>query len=316
MITKEMLTGDAILGTLTEEQMNAITTLSKNDEEAVIGGRFREVYNRLDETIARETGIARDGDEKTYNYLERAAKQLAAKANSVDGLNAKVNELTRERDRYKKAVEEGAADEQLKKQLSQAQADLANVRTMYDELKNESDAMKQQHATEMLGLQVDNEIRGAVGGIKFKAEFPKQVTDTILQQAIGKVKGMNPEFIDDGQGGKRLVFKNPDGSEMRNPDKRLEPYTAGELLTKELKSMGVLDEGRKAAGGGTSPSAGGGNGGGQVAVDISMARTQTEAQEIIAKQLMQQGMTNGSKEFQEAMTQAWKDNNVTSLPIQ
>lgn len=314
MITKEMLTGDAVLGTLTEEQMDAITTLSKNVEEAVIGGRFREVYNRLDETIARETGIARDGDEKTYNYLERAAKQLAAKANSVDGLNAKVNELTRERDRYKKAVEEGAADEQLKKQLSQAQADLTNVRTMYDELKNENDTMKQQHATEMLGLQVDNEIRGAVGGIKFKAELPKQVTDTILQQAIGKVKGMNPEFIDDGQGGKRLVFKNPDGSEKRNPDNRLEPYTAGELLTKELKAMGVLDEGRKAAGGGTTPNAGGG--GGQVAVDISMARTQTEAQEIIAKQLMQQGMTNGSKEFQEAMTKAWKDNNVSSLPIQ
>ena len=109
MITKEMLTADTVLGSLTEEQMNAICTLSKNDEDAVIGGRFREVYNQLDETIARETGIARNGDEKTYNYLERAAKALAAKANSVEGLNVKINELTRERDRFKKAVEEGAA---------------------------------------------------------------------------------------------------------------------------------------------------------------------------------------------------------------
>ena len=71
-----------------------------------IGNRFREVYNRLDETIARETGVARDGDEKTYNYLERAARLLAGKANSVEGLNTKIHDLTAERDKLKKAIEE------------------------------------------------------------------------------------------------------------------------------------------------------------------------------------------------------------------
>ena len=317
MITKEMLTNDTVLGTLTEDQMNAIMTLSRNDEESVIGNRFREVYNQLDATIAKETGIARNGDEKTYLYLERAAKTLAAKANSVDGLQTKINELTRERDKFKKAVEDGVADDQLKKQLAQAQTDLENVRKQYETLKGESDALKVQHANELLGLQVDNDIRGAVSGIKFKQEFPQQVTQTILQQTIDKVKGMNPEYVDDGKGGKTLVFKGADGAIMRNPDNRLEPFTAGELLTKELKAMGILDEGRKATGAGTMPPAGGGTGaGGGVTVDISMARTQTEAQDIIARQLMQQGMTNGSKEFQEAMTQAWQDNNVKSLPIQ
>ena len=315
MITREMLTNDTVLGTLTEEQINAITTLSKNDEEAVIGGRFREVYNQLDETIARETGIARNGDEKTYLYLERAAKTLAAKANSVEGLNTKINELTRERDRWKKTAEEGAADEQLKKQLTQAQTDLNSVRSQYDTLKQENDTLRQQHASEILGLQIDSEIKGAVAGLRFKAEYPKQLTDTILQQTIGRIKGMNPEYVDDGNGGKRLVFKGTDGAIMRNPDQHLDPYTAGDLLAKELKAMGVLDEGRKGAGGGTGAPAGDGGGGG-IAVDISMARTQTEAQDIIARQLMQQGMTNGSKEFQEAMTKAWKENNVSNLPIQ
>lgn len=314
MITREMLTGDTALGSLSEEQINAIVTLSKNDEEAVIGARFREVYNRLDETIARETGVARNGDEKTYNYLERAAKQLFEKASTVDGLNVKINELTRERDKLKKAVEDGVADEQLKKQLSQAQADLENVRQQYDTLKGESDQMKVQHAQELLGLQVDNEIRGAMGGIRFKAEFPQAVTDTILNQAIAKIKGMNPEFIDDGKGGKTLVFKNQDGSVLRNDQNHLNPYTAGELLTKELRTMGILDEGRQAAGGGTGAPSGGGGGGS--AVSILNARTQTEAQEAIHAQLMQQGLINGSREYQDAMTQAWKDNNVASLPIQ
>ena len=314
MITKEMLTADTVLGSLTEEQMNAICTLSKNDEDAVIGGRFREVYNQLDETIARETGIARNGDEKTYNYLERAAKALAAKANSVEGLNVRINELTRERDKFKKAVEEGAADEQLKKQLAQAQADLDNVRKQYDTLKTETDTMKVQHAQELMGLQVDNEIRSAMGGIKFKAEFPQAVTDTIVNQAIAKIKGMKPEFIDDGKGGKVLVFKGDDDAIMRNPDNHLNPFTAGELITKELKAMGIVDEGRKAAGGGTEPA--GGAGGGGAVVDITMARTQTEAQEIIARTLMQQGLVNGSDEFQAKMDEAWRENNVASLPIQ
>lgn len=315
MITKEMLTADTVLGSLTEEQMNAICTLSKNDEDAVIGGRFREVYNQLDETIARETGIARNGDEKTYNYLERATKALAAKANSVEGLNVRINELTRERDKFKKAVEEGAADEQLKKQLAQAQTDLENVRKQYDTLKTEADTMKVQHAQELMGLQVDNEIRSAMGGIKFKAEFPQAVTDTIVNQAIAKIKGMKPEFIDDGKGGKVLVFKGDDDAIMRNPDNHLNPFTAGELITKELKAMGIVDEGRQAAGAGSKPNVGGAGGGGAV-VDITMARTQTEAQEIIARTLMQQGFVNGSDEFQAKMDEAWRENNVASLPIQ
>ena len=98
MITNEMIAADAVLSGLTDEQKNAITLLSKNDEEAVIGNRFREVYNQMDATIAKATGVPRNGDEKTYLYLERAANILAEKANSVDGLNTKIAELTKERD--------------------------------------------------------------------------------------------------------------------------------------------------------------------------------------------------------------------------
>jgi hypothetical protein len=315
MITVEMLTNDTVLGSLTDEQKQAIATLSKNDEEVVIGGRFREVYNQLDETIARETGIARNGDEKTYLYLERAARELAAKANSVEGLNNKVSELTRERDRLKKVIEDGSQDPALKKQLDQAQADLENVRKEYDTLKQSTDQMRQQHAAEMLGLQVDNELRGAMGGLRFKAEFPQAVTDTILKQAIEKVKGMNPEFIDNGQGGKKLIFRNADGSEMRNAENRLEPYTAAELLAKELKAMGVLDEGRQQQGGGTKPVQQS-SGGASTVYDIGMARTQAEAYEVIATQLMRQGMTNGSKEFDKAIKEAMSADNVRALPIQ
>ena len=312
MITVEMLAADAALAGLTHEQKNAIALMSKNDEEVVIGNRFREVYNKLDETIARETGIARNGDEKTYLYLERAAKELATKANSVEGLNTKIADLSKERDRLKEQIAKGG-DEALRKQLEQATKDLDGVRKQYDTLKADFDKAKTDHAAELFGIQIDNVLAGAQAGLKFKPEFPQAATDTLLAQALAKVKGMNPDFIDDGKGGKRLVFKGENGEIARDPENHLEPYTAEALLKKELRAMGILDEGRRAAGSGTEPPKNPQQGG--VPVDLSMARTQQEADNIIHGQLNAQGLVRGSKKYQEAYDAAWKENNIISLPV-
>lgn len=314
MITKEMIAADAALNGLTEEQQNALITMSRNDEEQVIGNRFREVYNQLDATIAKATGVARNGDEKTYLYLERAANILAEKANSVDGLNTKITELTKERDNLQKAVEKGG-DAELKRQLAQATTDLNAVRQQYDTLKGDYDKMKDGHAAELMGIRIENVLTGAKAGLKFKAEFPQAAVDTLVSQAVATVKGMSPEFIDDGKGGQRLVFKGQGGEIVRNPENHLEPYTAEELLKKELRTMGILDEGRQQTGGGTQPPQPQ-QGGSTIPVDVSQARTQREADDIIHNQLNAQGLVRGSKAYQEAYNQAWKDNNVSKLPTQ
>lgn len=314
MITNEMLQQQEALAGLTDAQREAIVTLSKNDEESVIGARFREVYNRLDETIARETGISRDGDEKTYNYLERAARQLAGKANSVEGLNTKIHDLTAERDRLKKAIEDGTGDEKLRKELSQAQKDLDSIKNQYNTLKADYDKQKTDHAAELINFRIDNEIASAQGGIKFKAELPETATSVLLAQAIGKIKAIKHEVIDDGKGGQMLRFLDENGAVMRNPENVMEPYTIAELLKRELKQMGVLDEGRQQPGIGTNPPVTRTQEG-AIVIDLAGVKTQTEAQELIAQTLMKQGLTNGSKAFQEAMNKAWADNNISALPI-
>ena len=313
MITVEMLAADAALAGLTDEQKNAIALMSKNDEEVVIGNRFREVYNKLDETIARETGIARNGDEKTYLYLERAAKELATKANSVEGLNTKIADLSKERDRLKEQIAKGG-DEALRKQLEQATKDLDGVRKQYDTLKADFDKAKTDHAAELFGIQIDNVLAGAQAGLKFKPEFPQAATDTLLAQALAKVKGMNPDFIDDGKGGKRLVFKGENGEIARDPENHLEPFTAEALLKKELRAMGILDEGRRAAGVSTTQPQQQQQQG--AAVDLSLARNQQEADDILRKQLGAQGLIRGTKKYQEAYDAAWKEHNIIALPIQ
>ena len=308
-----LLQQDALAG-LTDAQREAICLLSKNDEEAVIGNRFRDVYNQLDATIARETGIQRNGDEKTYLYLERAARELAGKANSVDGLNTKIHDLTAERDRLKKAIEDNTGDEKLRKDYAQAVKDLEAIKAQYNTLKADFDKQKDDHVKELMNFRLDNEIAGAKGGIKFKADLPETATSVLLEQAIAKVKAMKHEFVDDGKGGQRLIFQDENGAIMRNAEKQLEPYTIGDLLNKELKQMGVLDEGRQQQGGGTNPPKVVKTGEG-IVIDLTGVRTKTEANELITQTLMKQGITNGSKEFQEAMTKAWKDNNIDSLPF-
>lgn len=314
MITQEMLGQQEALKGLTAEQVEAITTLSKNDEEAVIGNRFREVYNRLDETIATTTGIARNGDEKTYNYLERAAKAVKAEADKVAGLQTKVNELTNEKARLERAIAESAADEQTKKQLAQAQKDLTSIKEQFNTLKAEKDALQVQHVKELLDVRVDNELAQAMAGIKLKGDLPEQAVRTLVQQTMQHIKGMNPEYVDNGNGGKTLVFKDAQGAVLRNAENGLNPMTAGELLTRELKTMGIVDE-RKAAGGGTEPPKPNG-GGADEPIAVTGARTQQEANEMITQTLLKRGMINGSKQFQEALSKAWADNNVRSLPMQ
>ena len=124
---------------------------------------------------------------------------------------------------------------------------------------------------------------------------------------------MNPEYIDDGNGGKVLAFME-NGTPRRNPENNLRPFTAAELVAKELSAMGVLETGRKQEGAGSHEEQGGG---GSHLADLSGARTQDEAHEVIAKQLMAQGLVNGSKAFEDAMNKAWKDNHdaIKALPV-
>ena len=313
-LKKDVLKANAVLSGLTDEQIAAIETLSANDENTVIGNRIGEIYREMDGKIATITGIQRDGDEKTYNYLERAAKGLKDSAAEVGTLKQSVADLTKEKTRLEKAIADGSTDAETKKALEQTKKDLTAVTKQFTDLKTDYDKAKEAHQSELFGVRVENALSVATSGVKFKADLPPTVTTVLLQQATAKIKGMNPEYIDDGKGGKTLAFKDETGAIMRNPENQLNPYTATDLLTRELKTMGVLDEGRQQGGGGTQPPAGGSGGTGGATLDVSGAKTRVEAHEAITTNLLSQGLTVGSEQFDTAMTQAWKDNNVGALP--
>lgn len=309
MLTIELLKANTQTAGLSEEQMNAVLEMSRNDESAVIGQKTGEIYGGLDADILAASGMSKDGTEKTYDYAKRVISTIKGQAG--DAIK-QVAELSKEKARLEKVIAEGGADAETKKALSKATADLANVTKEYTELKSEFDTAKAEHEKALFGMKLDSEFAKATSGIKLKADLPASVSAIVMEQAIAKVKAMNPEYIDDGNGGKVLAF-NENGSTMRNPENNLRPYTATELIERELRTMGVIETGRKQTGAGTKsiqPQGG-------TAVDLSGARTQDEAHEIIARQLMAQGKINGSKEFSDALAEAWKANKdvIKALPL-
>lgn len=311
MLTREIITANAALSGLTDEQITAIVTLSQNDENSVIAKKTGEIYGALDNDVLEVSGIAKNGTEKTYEYTKRVIKEIKAKADDAAKLQGQIDSLTKEKVRLEKAIADGSADAETAKALKQAKADLASITTQYNELNTKYNNAVADHEKEIFGIKVDNALQSASAGLKFKAGLPESVTRVILSQAAEKVKAMRPEAIDDGKGGKVIVFKGEDGAILRNPNNQLNPYTAAELLTKELEAMDVLDKGRKQQGGGTGNSGGSGDG---KAIDVTGAKTRTEAYDMIAASLMSQGMTVGSAQFDAAMSQAWKDNNIAALP--
>ena len=316
-LTTELLNANAATAALTDEQKNAIVEMSKNDETAVIGQKTGEIYGGLDADILAASGIAKNGAEKTYDYAKRVIGTMKEQAGNATQLQSQISDLTKEKARLEKVIADGGADAETKKALAQAKADLANVTKEYTDLKTKFDSSESEHAKQLLDVRMDSEFAKAGAEIKFKADLPQSVTSVLLNQAIAKVKGMSPEYIDDGTGAgtKVLAFKDSTGAIMRNPETNLNPFTASELVKKELQTMGVLDSGRKQTGAGSDAGQGTGDGG---SVDISGARTQAEATDMISKGLLAQGLTIGSNEYQKAFDEAWK-NNITvlkALPIQ
>ena len=99
-------------------------------------------------------------------------------------------------------------------------------------------------------------------------------------------------------------------------DTKLNNLTVADMLTAELEKMQVLDTGRRqgGAGGNGNLQGGGGNG---ATIDLGMARTRSEATDIIEKQLMSQGHAKTDADWGTLFNKAYDDNAsvIDNLPL-
>lgn len=303
MLTKEMLTADETLKGLSDDQVTAIVTLSKNDEDAVFGAKFSEIHNNLDGIVREVTGQDKGGTEKTSDYIRRMLTEQKSAVETMQGerdtFRTKVGELEQQ-------IAGGSADKELIK--SQA-ATIESLREQYNTVKSEKESMETRYTSQIAEMKIRSAIEGSLGGIVMKEGYSEEALGVLRRQAVETVRGMRPEFTT-VDGTETLVFHDEKGAEMRNPDNKQNLYTAKELLTKVLTGYGVVeDEQRRGGGGGRGSRR-------SSSVGIGTARTQTEAMDAIREALSAKGLSAGSAAWQTEFDQMWVDNKVDDLPLQ
>lgn len=314
MLTQEMIKQSPVLSGLTEEQLKALTEMSRNDENTVIGTRIGALHGQYDNDILTISGIKKNDSEKSYDYLKRVLTEYKSKTDVSEPLKKQLEEANLKIADLQSKIEKGSSDKELTQQLNDTKS---LVEQLQGQLKKKDKELSDNKANfdEMLkNTHVDYAFSAATTGLKFKEGITKPIQETLLSAAKSEVlaKG-KPDFIDDGNGGKRLVLRGADGNILNNPKNNLNPYTIEELVM-ETSIKDVIDNSKTVRGGGTK-----GNGSsdnkGNMPLDLSVYRTQLEADKAIETHLLQNGYTRDSLEFSEELVKIRTEGKVNELPI-
>ena len=313
MLTIEMLKQNTELASLTDVQLNAIAEMSRNDENTVIGTKIGALHGQYDADIFGITGIAKNGGEKSYDYAKRVLNDYKSKLEGTKDLQTKLDAANAKVVELQDKLAKGAGDETLKQQLKDAKAQVTQLQTQLQAKETEFNTKEAEFNKQLKDVHVDYAFQAATAGLKFKGGITEPIQKTLLDAAKAEIlaKG-TPDFVDDGQGGKKLVIRGTDGNILNNPKNNLNPYTLQELVM-ETALKDILDTGRKQTGGGTGGFQGQGGQGGTL--DLTGVRTQLEADKAIEAYLLANGLTRDSAEFGEKLTEMRNENNVAALPI-
>lgn len=314
MLTIEMLRQSSALAGLTDAQFTAIAEMSKNDENTVIGTKIGALHGQYDTDILGITGIKKKDGEKSYDYAKRVLGEYKTKAESVKTIQAELISAKAEVVDLQAKLEKNSGDETLRQQLKDAKTQVTQLQTQLQTKETEFNSKKAEYETAIKNTHVDYAFQAATTGLKFKSGITEPIQKTLLNAAKAEVlaKG-TPDFVYDGQGGKKLVIRGADGNVLNNPKNNLNPYTLQELVM-ETSLKDVIDTGRQQQGGGTG-GFGSGSGGTGGTLDLSGIKNQVEADKAIEAHLLASGLTRDSQEFADQSLQLRTENNVANLPI-
>lgn len=309
-LTIETIKANEALASLSEEQLNALTTLSANDEAKTISEAVGKHHGLVEQDVFAISGIEKQQGEKSYEYMKRAMSHYKNSAEGAKVLKEQADAYAQEVASLKKAIAEGKGNEATAKELADAKAAEAALRKQLADGQNEWEQKYKGLQQEVTTTKLDVEFANASNGIKFKPEYPDAVVGTMTNAARAEIlSAYTPDWVE--HNGKNVfVLRDKDGQVLLNKKNLSNPYTLAEMLTEKLAP--IIDAGKQATGAGST---GAGSGSGYAAADLGGARTQVEAGRAIESQLLAQGLTRGSKEFTEAKSKIWADADVASLPL-
>lgn len=296
-LTKDTIVANDLLKDLTEEQISAIATLSQNSEDELFRVKMGEHYRKLDASIEEHSGVARNGDEKTYDYLPRAIDAMKG------AYETSLQRIKAENDSLKANSDKG--DEGLRSKIESLTKELETARGEYQSLKDNAEEERKGFAKALNDYKIDSEIARAFDGISFKSGINAELLSTAKERAIANIKGKNPSF-EDRDGEQRLVFYDGD-KPLLNKENQLKPYTTKELLVEEFSKFDILNSRPKQGAGGNGNKPTGGS--------SVLAATQTEAMNKIEAMVTGMGFRKGSADYQAEVNRVWAENKCSSLPM-
>jgi len=303
MLTKEVLNQQEVLTTLSEEQVAAITTLSKNDEDIVIGERIGRLHGDYDRDVLMVSGVVKNQGEKTYDYVKRVIGGLKTKAESAGTYETKLAEVQSEVETYKQKLADGKGSEVVAQQLTDAKARMTQMEKQHQAEKESLLSEKNKAIEDAKNFRINAEFDRELSKMKFKSAYPETVQKMLIDKAKEQIlTELKPEFGDTG-----LVFRDASGVIANNPQNALNPYTAGELLKAKLND--ALEAEHRQNGTGTSAQ------NDRAVFDLGGATSQVAADEQICDYLMKKGLLRGTREFADEQTKIRKENGVEKLPL-
>lgn len=307
-LTKELLKKSKVLEALSDEQLDAIVTLSVNDENTVINQKTGEIYGNIDKDIEESIGTPKPNGVKTYDWL----KTLLPDVKKAKEYKTKIETLNTEKQQLEQKIQKGEGlDVELQSQLEKKTKKIEELEKQMKADKELLDTKTKQYEKDTFELKFGFQVNEAEKNLQFIDAIQPSVQKVLINSAKSNILSQyEVDEIDDGKGGKKTVFKK-DGVVQNNPDNGLNPYSLEELMRRELKDSLKTGDNKKGAG----TKGGEGGQGGTQTIDISGAKNQVEADELISKQVMSEGITRESDDFQPRFDELRTQNNVSSLPM-
>ncbi|MCC3156440.1 hypothetical protein LJ737_04280 [Hymenobacter sp. 15J16-1T3B] len=245
-----------------------------DEEKTFIGSKVGEIHSRYEQDFFDTSGIAKNPNEKAYEYGKRVITGLKSDATARQ---TKITEL-------ETAIANGQGDATMKAQLEQLQ------------MKEAQWQQDQEKLTKQLQEKdVRLAIRDGLRELKYDPTVKESIRNTMVDAATSRL--MNLAVVQKNADNTETVVFVRDGKTLLNKDGQ--PANAAFLLAEELKD--VLDAGHQGAGGGAGQGgqgAAGGQGGKKALPAAVPATIKTQGQLI--DWLKEYGLAQNSKEFDEA----------------
>lgn len=315
MLTEQLIKSNTVLVGLTPEQIAAITVLSQNDENAVIGAKVAEIHKAYDNDLKDIFGVEKPAGVKTYQFMKDKFNELKSQGDAPT-LKSEIETLKKEKAELEKLAKTGG-DAVLTKQIEDLTKSLGDKEKTLSDLRNdlkskENDFLSKIQAkdNELVTSKIEAEINGTLAGLKFKA-LDQTIIDTMISNAKAQVMQTGkPEFQKDDRGNTITVFRDENGNIIANPANLQKPFTAGELVLSKLTP--ILEPARNVTGTGSE----GGQGGSGGTIAKGTFKTKVEATKGIQAHLAESGLAKTDPKYQAEFDKLYTEVVTSEMPMQ